>query len=199
MWTAEHEERWQETTFRTRAQRAALEVDTQGDRQKVGSFAIVRIGGMSVGLSTTNVRAIVATPPIALLPGLPSCMPGIAQIRGEPLSVVDLRQLYALAPGSERPPLVAVLQAAPGRLGALVDQLEGFRTIFADEVSESRQLAADLPILGTTRDLVHILDVDSLADDSRIMVSPATSDTADLIATAKPSPGPARGPKRGEL
>lgn len=198
MWTVEHEQRWQEQTLRERARRVARPVDARRNSEPVGTFAIVRVGDIHIGLPTGGVRAIVPTPPISLLPGLPAFMPGIAQIRGEPLSIVDLRRLYALAAATHQRPLVAVLQGPPGRLGALVDRVDGFRTIYVEELAGSKRLTGDLPVLGITQDLVHMLDVDSLLADSRITVRADSSDAPHLSATSGLSAGSDEVPQRGD-
>jgi chemotaxis signal transduction protein len=197
MWTVEHEQRWQDQILSERARRAARPVDARRDGQPVGTFALVRVGDLRIGLPTTGVRAIVPTPPISLLPGLPAFMPGIAQIRGEPLSIVDLRRLYALATATHQP-LDAVLQGPPGRLGALVDRVDGFRTVYIEELAGSKRLTTDLPVLGITQDLVHMLDVDTLLADPRIEVRADSPDAPHLSARSEPSQGAVEVPSRGD-
>ncbi len=141
-------------------------------RASAGHYVLVSVAEHRIGLPVTGVREIVRTPSIAALPNLPAWLPGIVQIRGELLGLVDLTQLYRL-PGSGGGELIAVLLGQPGELGILVDRVVGFREVFTDEIAHGRADPASgtgLPTAGTTRDLVLLLEPTRLFEDNRVVV-----------------------------
>ena len=191
------EEDRERAALRDRARRTAQTVQEELERIQLGSFALVTMGARVVGLATTGLTAIVPMPPIAVLPDLPPWLPGLVQIRGEPLGVVDLRRLHDL-PSTTTATLIGVIQGAPGRVGLLLERVEAFRIVFRDELSGSRAQGSALPLLGTTRDLVDLLDIDAVLNDPRIAVLSGSTDPQQGRAAAASSSRAAESPKRGQ-
>jgi len=87
---------------------------------------LVRCAGTLCGLSVAVVREVIRPLPLAELPRLPSFVLGAISHRGEAFPVVDLGRLLGL--GSCEPTPVArvvVVQLPKGRLGVLVERVEG--------------------------------------------------------------------------
>ncbi|OBV38786.1 chemotaxis protein CheW [Janthinobacterium psychrotolerans] len=71
-------------------------------------------------------------------PGLPACMRGILNLRQQMISIVDLRQLYGMAPlADESTAKILIIERGEERYGFLVDAVNNIMTI-----SDSQRFAA---------------------------------------------------------
>ncbi len=74
---------------------------------------LVRLGGLAYALPAGFVREIVRLPPVTRVPGLPTFVAGLANVRGRVLAVLDLRALLRLdAPRGDR---LVILDAESAR------------------------------------------------------------------------------------
>jgi purine-binding chemotaxis protein CheW len=100
---------------------------------------LVRCAGTLCGLEVALVREVIRPLPLADLPRMPGFVVGAISHRGEAFPVVDLARLLNLGRGTALPSArVVVVQLPRGRLGVLVDRVEG-----VSEQGEAR--AVDLP------------------------------------------------------
>jgi purine-binding chemotaxis protein CheW len=87
-----------------------------------------RVGGVRCGASITQLREILPSTPVAVLPGAPAMVRGVANVRGSLLTVVDGRML--LGQDNTAPPEVTILVQVGGRtVGLAVDQVEDLVTV----------------------------------------------------------------------
>ena len=108
------------------------------------------------------------------LPGAPAFVVGVINLRGEILSVIDLKKFFELPErGLSDVNKVIVLQSPAMEFGVLADAIAGTRTI------ETSSLAVSLPSLngvrseflrGITREPVVVLDAAKLLESPRIVV-----------------------------
>jgi purine-binding chemotaxis protein CheW len=141
-------------------------------RQHYITAAVVSIDAEYFGIPVDGLRQIVKAPPISNLPGMPPWLRGIAQVRGELISVVSLARFFKLE-SSGVSDFLAVVEGKLGAIGLLADTLLGFRDIYADEIAEKfgKNTADDeRPIRAITKDLVSIIDLQRLLDDKRLIV-----------------------------
>ncbi len=124
---------------------------------------VVRIGQTLVGapvLATNEARRV----QVVRCPGATEIVIGVFQIRGRTFGLVNLDPIFHSQTQKhvEKTNLVLVLSGGPGELGILIDEVLGFREVFADEIDESAPHGDIQFVSDITRDLVHILDVESL-------------------------------------
>jgi len=159
--------------LRSRAARLAADRRDDRERRAVEQIAVVEVGRERYGLPARGLRGIMPAPVITPLRGLPAWMPGLAQVRGEVISVVHLARWFGDEHDADASHL-AVLEGEPGRIGALVGRVLGFRAIYADELAEERQVARnERPVASVTNDLISVLDLDRLFDADGIRVRSA--------------------------
>jgi len=155
----------------------ALAAAPQGlaERRKLATVALVGVGGETFGVPVDGMREIVRAPVLAPLPGLPAWLPGIVQIRGEILSVVDLARWFGIAVEGQ-PHYLVVLSDLDAPLALLVDAVLGFRDVHEDELA-SGLAAGGRPLLAITADLVCVLDLPALvrSDDLHLSAAPRSS------------------------
>jgi chemotaxis signal transduction protein len=132
------------------------------ERRSVGEPVAVFLAGRErIGLPVSSLLSVIRVPPITEVPELPQWMPGLVQVRGTLMTVIDI-SLWLGLPQRTAPAYVALLEESRRPLGLLVEGVAGVREIFADEISEQRgagEADGTLPIQFTTRDLVAILDI----------------------------------------
>lgn len=146
----------EEILNRRAAQLAA--VDTEKAHHSVAmQIAVVSVGGQRVGIPAEDLREIVPLRDVTSLPGLPSWMLGLVQVRGELLGVVDLALLVGAS--GERPGWLAIAEGSGGPLGIAVHAVLGFRDVFVDEISAELGEGVQRPFRAVTKDLVAVLDV----------------------------------------
>jgi len=87
-----------------------------------------RAGQVRCGAPITQLREILPSPPVAVLPGTPAVVRGVANVRGSLLTVVDGRTLLGQDAGA--PPEVTILVRVGGRtVGLAVDEVEDLVTL----------------------------------------------------------------------
>jgi len=156
-----------------RAQRLAREpaAEQGGERLEVVEFLL---GGERYGLETSFIREVHPLRELTPLPCTPSFVLGIINLRGEVISVIDIRQFFQLvAPGPAESNMVIVLQDAAMRFALLADAVLGVRRVPAGGAQPSiaavTGIGADY-LKGVTRDHLLLLDAGKILADRRLVV-----------------------------
>ncbi len=84
------------------------------------------------------VREVLPLGPLTFIPGIPEYIPGVINVRGEIISVIDLKRLFELS-ADEQPdnPYVLILSDPKMAFGILADQILGVREISTDDLHPS--------------------------------------------------------------
>jgi len=132
---------------------------------------VVRVGDERFGLPVEGLREVLELPTVTRLPGMPSHVLGVCQIRGALLSVVDLARWLRVQHASEARYL-AVLEGPTGAIGLTIEQAEGSRSYTSDDLERSQGgLQNDgRPVLAVARDLVTILDLERVLSHPEMRV-----------------------------
>ncbi len=89
---------------------------------------IVRSAGTLCALEVASVREVIRPLPLAELPRMPRHVLGAVSHRGDAFPVIDLGRLLGLGESEALPSTrVVVVQLPRGRLGVLVEKVEGVR------------------------------------------------------------------------
>ena len=126
------------------------------------------------GIESKYVREVYPLKELTPLPGTPSFVLGIVNLRGRVISLVDLKKFFDLPEkGLSDTNHVVLLSSLDMEFGILADSMLGVRTMASDE------LQGDLPtftgqrrdyLLGVARDGTAVLDGRQILADSRIVV-----------------------------
>lgn len=141
---------------------AARRVDER--REPLVTVVAVRAGGQLFGLPLSALAEVVPMRPIAHLAALPPWLPGLVQVRGELVSVLDLAHWFQV-PGTPAPRSLALVSHRRRLLALLVDEVLGARVIYADEVAAELLRDHDArgrPVRTVTRDLLLVLEPERL-------------------------------------
>ena len=88
-------------------------------------------------INMNAVQEVSPQPPVTRLPGVKRWVLGIANVRGEVLTIVDLHEFFELS-GNRNPALNRVIAIAQGetRLGVVVDRIIGMRQVAIQQVRQ---------------------------------------------------------------
>ncbi len=162
-----------EAILRARAERLALRsTESEGTGSAI-VLVIVSLGGEKLGIPVEALREIVPSPPVTRLPGMPSSLIGIAQVRGALLSVVDASSWLKIETTREKLKFLSILQGPEGLLGLAVEDVLGFesieRTSLSYDTNQARK-SSTRPIAALTPDFVSVLDVEQLMASAGVLV-----------------------------
>jgi purine-binding chemotaxis protein CheW len=133
-----------------------------------------RMGEESYAFASTYIREVYPVKEITPLPCTPAFVLGIINLRGQILSVLDLRQLFGL-PLTDNGPRdrMLIIGSHEMELGIMVDEVVGVRTV---PLADFRALPAALEgnrsdyIAGVTTARLILLDAGRILADDSILV-----------------------------
>lgn len=105
---------------------------TQAASSSIMRAAIISLGGTLFTIDLKNVREVFIVESITPVPGMPSGLVGVTNLRGTVIPLLDLRPMFGLS--AETALRHAVLaQHGDRQVGVLVDSVPEIRTIAKDE------------------------------------------------------------------
>jgi chemotaxis signal transduction protein len=150
--------------FERRALDLARVADNSRDRQIAWAGAVVMIGGERYGFPVAIVSRVVKCPKITKLPRGPSHLWGIAALRGEVLSVVDLATVLGARACTSASLLLVLTRTDAEFIGIPIESLLGLRTVYMDEMSTVAMPGTDDRglVISRTKDFVSLIDAEKL-------------------------------------
>lgn len=156
---------------RARALAIPAREERQGEEIEVIEFLL---SGERYGLEFTYVREVFPLVELTRLPCTPPFVLGIVNVRGEIVSVVDLRKFFDLPEkGLTDLNKVIILHSETMTFGILADVVIGVRALARDTLQASLPTLTALReeyLLGVTHDPMTILDAARLLADPHIVV-----------------------------
>lgn len=158
--------------LRDRAQELAREArEEAGTRLDVVEF---RLAHETYGIEPEFIREIFPLKTLTPIPCTPPFVLGVTNVRGEILSVLDLKRFFDLPEkGLTDFTKVIVLHSAAMTFGILADSVVGTRSIPVDEIQPAFSTLTDLReeyLKGVTTDRMAILDGERVLSDEAIVV-----------------------------
>jgi purine-binding chemotaxis protein CheW len=138
-------------------------------------LVVFTLGGVDYGVAIGNLREVGRLPSVTPVPNVPSWVLGVANIRGDIVSLVDLRAFLGLEPYGRQTTarlLVARDRQEEVTAGLVVDQVIGIRYVTADRINAATSPIEDrvAPYLrGFTEQDGRLL---VLLDLNRLLLSP---------------------------
>jgi purine-binding chemotaxis protein CheW len=138
-------------------------------------LVVFTLGGVDYGVAIGNLREVGRLPSVTPVPNVPTWVLGVANIRGDIVSLVDLRAFLGLEPYGRQTTarlLVARDRQEEVTAGLVVDQVKGIRYVTADRISAATSPIEDrvAPYLrGFTEQDGRLL---VLLDLNRLLLSP---------------------------
>lgn len=125
---------------------------------------VVRSSRARLAVPLAGVRDVLRPLPLTALPGTPDWVAGVANVRGDIVTVIDLAPFLDLGEPGPRRGLIVFRAEGAEPLGALVDEVTGIRIVGADTESPiDDRLARFLAGVGADADgVVHRLNIATL-------------------------------------
>lgn len=149
--------------------------EKQQERER--HIVVFRLNGTLFAMDIQNVQEIVKQSDIVSVPGAPSFILGIVNLRGRIMAVVDTKRLLGIGETPADKVLVMVAQIGEHLVGFTVDEVEQVTRITEDMIEpvndlvspeEARRLEGVLKLGGK---LVLLLDANRLLDEETISSS----------------------------
>jgi purine-binding chemotaxis protein CheW len=162
-----------QSILKARAQELSVERDAGASRECIEVIEF-SLASEIYGIETAFVREVYPLKDYTSLPGTPAFVLGIISVRGQIISVIDLKKFFNLPErGLEDLNKVIILRNDRMDFGILADAILGTRSVMKDRIQESPAtitgIGADY-LKGVTEDRVIILDGGKILGDKKIIV-----------------------------
>jgi purine-binding chemotaxis protein CheW len=141
------------------------------------ALAMFQLASERYALELRWIREVARLADYTPVPGTPDHIVGLTNLRGEIVTVVDLRRLFGLVtPGLSDLSRLVVLGDTRAEFGVLVDSAHGTTTISVTDVLAAPAGVAGIAgacVRGVTRDAVIVLDGQALLADQRLVIDQA--------------------------
>ncbi len=133
-----------------------------------GKYLTFALGREEYGLEILKVREIIGYMDITAVPRTPACIKGVINLRGQVISVIDLRSKFAMPPTDrteETCIIVVEIRSADRKLnvGIVVDRVREVKDIAADQIE-------DAPSFGNDLDTSFILGMGKIGEEVKILL-----------------------------
>ncbi|MDR3607845.1 MAG: chemotaxis protein CheW [Oligoflexia bacterium] len=109
--------------------------------QSIGTrYLSFTLGQEDYAIPLLSVREVIAVPEITPIPFAPPHFVGIMNLRGQVISIIDLRQKLGIKPKAGAETAVIICDLAPLCLGVVVDSINSVLSPNVDEVTEKPQI-----------------------------------------------------------
>jgi len=150
-------------------QYASHATDDDVSPEQVETLLTFNLGTERYGIDVMLVRGVRAEQKITPVPGVPSFYRGVINVRGQIVTVLDLRFLLSVgSPETHTPPTEVMITQANGlRLGLLAHKVNGVESIRRSEINPIDHLPYSQ---GVTTDRLIVLNLQRLYEDPRLIV-----------------------------
>jgi purine-binding chemotaxis protein CheW len=146
-----------------------------------GRYLCFHLGQEEFAIPLLLVKEVIGVPETTPVPQTPSYFVGIMNLRGQVLSVMDLRQKLGIKPTQSEEVAVVILDLGEAQIGLMVDRVNSVQMITKEQISEKPVLDGKNfeHITGVYRNadhLVLLLDVSKALslNDKKIVNKPQT-------------------------
>lgn len=151
------------------------QVDTAQEFLEIVEFSLAT---ETYGVESAFVREIYPLKEFALLPGVPPFVFGITNVRGQILSIVDLKKFFNLPQrGLGQFNILIILHDGKMEFGILADEILGARSILLDSIQSSPPTISGIGaeyLRGVTSENLIILNAKKILCDEKIIVEQET-------------------------
>jgi purine-binding chemotaxis protein CheW len=138
-----------------------------------------RLAGEVYGIETSYIREVYPLKELVPIPGTPPFFLGITSVRGQILSVIDIKRFFDLPDkGLTELDKVVIVRSGEVELGIRADVVLGMWSIPRGDIQPSLPTlkgVRDKYLRGITKDAVIILDIQKLLADENLIVQAETN------------------------
>ena len=163
------------TLLKQRAQALALRENDETGQQGCIEIVVFRLAHETYGIETAFVREVYPLRDMTILPGTPSFVKGIINVRGQIVSVIDLKTFFNLPErGIGELNKVIILCNDRMEFGILADIVEGTQSVALKEIMAAPPGVIGIGkkyLKGVTKEHIILLEADSILNDEKIIVN----------------------------
>ena len=161
--------------LKKRAQALALRENDKAGQQECIEIIVFSLAYETYGIETAFVREVYPLKDMTTLPGTPSFVVGIINIRGQIVSVIDLKKFFNL-PEKGLGELNKVIIMCNERMefGILADVVEGTQSLALKEIMAAPPSVIGIGkkyLKGVTKEHIVLLEAESILNDEKIIVN----------------------------
>ena len=161
-------------TLRERARALAREPEGIEEDESHLEVVVFMLAHERYALELTHIREVYPLKELTPLPGTPDFVLGIINVRGQILSIIDIKRFFELPEkGLTNLNQVIILESEEMEFGILADEILGTKSIPASAIQASLPtltgIRADY-LKGVTGDRVVILDGEKIVSDEKMVV-----------------------------
>ncbi len=154
-----------------RTRQLARSVTTGNGSHNTHQALTFALGSERYGWPIQRVRAIARIGRITPVPTAPAYYPGVLSLRGQVLSVMDLRVYLGLPPLETTPEFMIVIDGAGLEIGVLATEVFDVLSIPLDRLTTPSSAGLDLElVIGVATDGLTILDAEALLRRERARI-----------------------------
>ena len=161
--------------LKARAQALALERKDETDKQDLIEIIEFSLAAETYGIETAFVREVYPLKDYTTLPGVPAFVLGIINVRGEIVSVIDLKKFFNLPEkGLGELNKVIIIKNEQMEFGILADIIHGVNSVSPDAIQTSLSSISDIGseyLKGVTKEHLIILDAKKILEDEKIIIN----------------------------
>ncbi len=165
--------------LRQRARELAKEPSREGLSEEGTLYLEFRIGSERYAIDAARIREVYLLKRITPVPCTPSFVLGIVNLRGQIVSVMDIREILGIRDSPISDTAKVVVMCTPDmEIAIVVDDVLGIRVISSKDVTDDLSLTQTEGIEyigGVTPDRTIVLDVKRLLSADRMIVNEAVS------------------------
>lgn len=128
------------------------EVEQAGTTGENDRFLCFALGQEEFAIPLLSVKEVIAPPEITPVPQSPSYFLGIMNLRGQIISVIDMRLKLGVKPSASPETSIIICDVSPNPIGIMVDAID---SVFAPRAEE----AVDKPEIGASKASEHVAGV----------------------------------------
>jgi len=161
--------------LKKRAQALALRENDKAGQQECIEIIVFSLAYETYGIETAFVREVYPLKGMTTLPGTPSFVMGIINVRGQIVSVIDLKKFLSLPEkGLGELNKVIILCSDRMEFGVLADVVEGTQSVALEEILSAPSSVTGIGkkyLKGVTKEHIVLLDAESILNDETIIVN----------------------------
>lgn len=105
-----------------------------GEQADTGEYLAFRLGALDYAVDIMDVQEIRSYEQPMRMVGAPACVPGVLNLRGHIVAIVDLRLRLNLPAGFDRRTVIVVMNLPTGTVGVVVDAVSDVVELSADDI-----------------------------------------------------------------
>jgi purine-binding chemotaxis protein CheW len=162
------------TILRSRAKRLSQEIESKGRDEEYFEVLEFLLAHETYAIETPFIREVYPLTELTPLPCTPAFVVGLINIRGQILTVMDMKKFFDLPEkGITNLNKVIVVRKDAMEMGILADEIIGIRTIPVNELQPSLSTITGIgaeSLKGVTKDRLIVLEADRVLSDKRLVV-----------------------------